>query len=144
MAKRVLLGGIVAAILSTGCSSPSASDRGAYDVVKHYSVPCSGQGGFGEYVIVRSHRLTDLEPAFSRWYTTNHRDASKCLYLFAFSSLISKAVFEHEKFGSPQTYSAQERAAAEPGLFYLNDPNSHNETWIAPGGRPHNGGPSGI
>jgi len=144
MVNQVLLGGFVAALLATGCSGRSALDRGAYDVVKHYSVPCAGRGGFGEYVIVRSHHVADLEETFRRWYTTNRNDASKCLYLFAFSSPISRAVFEHETLGRPKTYSAKERDAAKPGLFYLNDPNKHTESWMSPDGGLHKGRPAGV
>jgi hypothetical protein len=142
MINRLLLGGFVAALLASGCSS--RSDRGAYDVVKHYSVPCAGRGGFAEYVIVRSHRVADLNETFRRWYTTNRHDASKCLYLFAFSSPISRAVFEHETLGLPKTYSGKERDAARLGLFYLNDPNKHTESWISADGRLHNGGPASV
>jgi hypothetical protein len=144
VAKRVLLVGIVAATLATGCGAPRPVDRGAYDVVKHYSVLCSGHGGVGEFVIVRSHRQADLKEAFRRWYATNHRDASKCLYLFAFSSSISRDVFEHETLGHPKTYSAKERGTAMPGFFYLNDPLTHTETWLDPLSGLHNGGPGRV
>jgi len=143
VAKRVLLGGIAAAILAADCNAPRQVDRGAYDVIKHYSVLCSGHGGLGEFVIVRSHSPTDLESAFRRWYKTNRHDASRCLYLFLFTSSISMDVFEHETLGHPKRYRAEQRHAAYPIFTYYNDPTTHDERWLSPLTGLHLGGPDG-
>jgi hypothetical protein len=117
-------------------SAADASDRGEYRVLERYAVPCSGHGGFGEKVLVRSGRQAGLEAAFRRWYAINGRDRSRCLFFFAFSSMTSYEVFNH-----PSRYSDAEQDAAPIGLSYYNNPNTGFEGWGVGGGAQHTGGP---
>jgi hypothetical protein len=117
-------------------STAVASGRGDYRVLEHYAVPCSGHGGFGEKVLVSSLRTNDLEAAFRRWYAINGRDRSRCLFLFAFSSMRSYEVFNH-----PSRYSNAEQDATPIGLSYYNNPNTGFEGWSIGGGSQHTGGP---
>jgi len=117
-------------------STAAAAEHGEYRVLEHYSVPCSGRGGFGEKVVVSSRRQSDLEAAFRRWYAINGRDRSRCLFFFAFSSMQSYEVFNH-----PSGYSNAEQDAIPIGLSYSNNPNTGYEGWSVGGGAQHTGGP---
>jgi hypothetical protein len=100
-------------------AAPAGADRrSAYVVVDHYPWPCSDNGGFGEKVIVASHRRADLEPAFMRWLRLNGSDKKLCMH---FEAYVSQGSF----------------ASRQPDLQYTNNPNSGYEAWIGPDGRHH-------
>jgi len=124
----------VALLISTQIAT--AQDRGAYDVLEHWNIPCSGHGGFGDKVIVRSHRQIDLEAAFKIWYAKHAREKGQCLSFMAFSSMKSYDATNH-----PSHYTDAQLDAIATGLNYFNNPNTGYEGWSIGGGAEHRGGP---
>jgi len=123
-------------VLFTSTMPADAQSRGAYNLLEHWNIPCSGHGGFGDKVIVRSHRQADLEAAFRIWYTMHVRDKGQCLSFMAFSSMASYDATNH-----PSRYTDAQLDAIPTGLNYYNNPNTGYEGWGVGGGPEHHGGP---
>jgi hypothetical protein len=96
-------------------------DRGAYGVVEHWDIECGGLGGFGEKVIVRSHRVSDLKAAFDKFIETTPTGGNRCVVFDAYTDERAHAI-EHMTDPTP----AQGDYELSHSLNYMNNPNGDN------------------
>lgn len=110
----------------------NADPHGAYKVLQHWDIPCSGRGGFGEKVMVLSHRQADLEATYKRWMAEHNLDKTQCISFMAYASEASFDAAEH-----PSQYTDAQLESIPEGLDYMNNPNTGAEWWSAGGGPVH-------
>jgi hypothetical protein len=117
-------------------AATSKSDRGGYDVVEHWDIPCGGLGGFGQKVIVRSHRVADLKAAFDKFIETTSTGGNQCVSFFAYTDERAHAI---DHMADPS--SAQVDYVQSHSLNYLNNPNGDDgagaEFYRTPDGAIH-------
>lgn len=97
----------------------SALDRGAYDVLKHWDIPCGGKGGFGEWVLIRSHKAVDLIAAYRDFIADVGTGSDQCVSLFAFATTQTKAEWDN-----PDITDAEFNDYEAHSLQYFNNPNA--------------------
>jgi hypothetical protein len=121
-------------VVATHPSLPRV-DRGAYDVVERWNIDCAGRGGFGERVVVRSHKTADLKAAYDDFIAGVGTGSDQCLYFAAFTT---KAYALVNKADIDKVTSAQVDAMQAHSLVYLNNPNPPaNEHYLTPDGMTH-------
>lgn len=137
-ALSIVVGGCTSENPTAGAPAPTEAatakpdPRGAYKVLKHWDVPCSGHGGFGEDVMALSQRQSDLVRVYNRWVKEHDLDKSQCIDFFAYSTRKSFEVSEH-----PSQYSDAELGTTPHALTYINNPNTGYQAWAPPNGKEH-------